>query len=454
MAAITSVTTYEYATGTCALRLVGQLSPLSEVANRPVLGRSRFHLQVYQGDSQGGEATSPVLLEIRGREPQFSAFARLVQNYVQSQLNAAALEVRTPVTEGANSIQPVGLTRHRLIVTSADPPTAVELSTLQLADLAEALEQAETSLQLLAEGDLSRAARPAWPRLPLWVGSVAAVGIAALLGNQFLTTPPSPVVTAPQTAESAPADAESRPFALDHGVANGGLAGEPLASGLEPEASGTGVGAEAIVDANAPVPGAAQPFPQTTAPGAAPNPLDPPGGKMTGVPPAASPSAPSPLSSGRSAADRSAPAAALTPPGVVAPQLSQPQTFQTQPIEPEAASIEDPTPLEDPQGTVGIAAAPGPAATDWVSRLSQSLEQEWRPPANLAAPLLYTLTLDSNGAITALTPLNRFSATFPGDTLLPPLGTIIPGVAREAAVTVEVQFLPSGEVLVLPNPSP
>jgi hypothetical protein len=206
MAAIASITTYEYAAGTCTLRLVGQRSPLSQVTGRPVLARSRFYLQVYQGYVDAGALatdTQPApSFEASGREPQFAALTELVQRYIQGQISAEALGTSGTISYGESTLQPVGLTRHRLTLAVAPAAQIAELSTLQLSDLADVLEQAEENLQLLPEQAMPRAARPARPRLPLWIGSVAAVGIAALLGNQFLTTAPSPVVLSP--GESQP----------------------------------------------------------------------------------------------------------------------------------------------------------------------------------------------------------------------------------------------------------
>jgi hypothetical protein len=68
----------------------------------------------------------------------------------------------------------------------------------------------------------------------------------------------------------------------------------------------------------------------------------------------------------------------------------------------------------------------------------------------LAAPLRYNLTLAPNGTVTALTPLNYFSETYQNTPTLPQPDTTLPVVVRDDAITVEVQFLPSGEVVVVP----
>jgi hypothetical protein len=82
--------------------------------------------------------------------------------------------------------------------------------------------------------------------------------------------------------------------------------------------------------------------------------------------------------------------------------------------------------------------------------LARALEQQWRPPADLSDPLRYSLTLAPDDTVVALVPLNEISATYQTTPTLPLPGTIIPGVAGESTVTVEVQFLPTGAVVVVP----
>jgi hypothetical protein len=82
--------------------------------------------------------------------------------------------------------------------------------------------------------------------------------------------------------------------------------------------------------------------------------------------------------------------------------------------------------------------------------LARALEQQWRPPADLSDPLRYSLTLAPDDTVVALVPLNEISATYQATPTLPLPGTIIPGVAGESTVTVEVKFLPTGAVVVVP----
>ncbi|MGB6017368.1 MAG: DUF4335 domain-containing protein [Nodosilinea sp.] len=446
MAQIATVTSYEYAAGTCTLRLVGELSPLSQVTGRPVLGRSRFHLQIYGGDA--GEATEAaanqaIVFDVSGREPQFAALSGLVQTYVQRQLNADALTTGGAIAQDGNALQSVGLTRHRLTLAAPpDPTKMVELSTLQLSDLADALEQADGNLQIIPDQALPKTRRVR-PRLPLWVGSVAAVGIAALLGNQLLTTAPSPVVLSPDSQTTNESEQQLPPSNRQQALEGGAPAAEsPAADSVEPP----------------PVAGEALPAPTTTAPAA----------------PAAS-------------ADRSTDAVTPTPKGSPPSVASQPPANSRPPLSPTPAEPTAPPQAEagagaqlaNPDSGVTAESAPAPSSSDaiqsarsspeafdagpdqvttaapspaleWINALTLALQQQWRSPANLATTLRYSLTLEPDGTVEALEPLDDVSAAYQDNPTLPQPGTTILGIAKDAATTVEVQFLPTGEVVVVP----
>lgn len=451
MAAIASITSYEYAAGTCTLRLVGEHSPLSQVTGQPVLGRSRFHLQLHGAEAPEAAPNPTVIFEVSGREPQFSALVSLVQTYVQHHLSADDLATGGSVSRDGSSLQAVGLTRHRLaLALPPDAPKAVELSTLQLADLAEALEQADSNLQIIPDNALPK--RRALPKLPLWLGSVAAVGIAALLGNQLLTNVPSAVVLSPRDSQ-APREETFQPPPN-----NASNSQTPL------EESAPTVAADGIAESaaelaeDAPAAGAALPAPVTTAPttpAAAPD-----------VPPRAS--RPSPQPAGTAPAQTTelpqANTAATTPAETQDRGQTPPETqAEGQRPSPSADTAADQGPAAQNSATLRTArpdsfepeaGVVAPAAPDsdlaWVSNLTQALQQQWRPPADLAAPLRYRLTLAPDGTITAVEPLNDLSATYQNTPALPQPGTQPPGLVRDEDTTVEVQFLPSGEVVVVP----
>jgi cytoskeletal protein RodZ len=444
MAQTATITSYEYAAGTCTLRLVGELSPLSQVTGRPVLGRSRFTLQVHGDDAPGetrAAATQAVIFETSGREPQFSALADLAQTYVQQQLSADALATGGAVTRGENTLQPVGLTRHRLTLAAPPaPPRVVELSTLQLSDLADALEQADGNLQIIPDAALPKTRRVR-PKLPLWLGSVAAVGIAALLGNQFLTTAPSPVVFSPDGSPTS----ESQTL-------NGATAESP-ADSRQQSLEESAPTADASTETGA-VTGEAVPAPITTAPTT----TSAPSGEV--AEPETAKTSPQPVPAPPAPAAR--PPQTATAPASAYPPQAEAQGEQGESPDADMAAEQFPNAARpdtrrapgapeafDASPDIAATAAPD-SALDWITALTFTLQQQWRPPANLAAPLRYRLTLEPDGTITILEPLNDFSATYQNNFSLPQPGDTISVVVRDESTTVEVQFLPSGDVVVVP----
>jgi hypothetical protein len=459
MAQTATITSYEYTAGTCTLRLMGELSPLSQVTGRPILARSRFHLQLHResaSEPAQSTASQAILFEFKGREPQFSALADLVQNYVQRCLCSDGLAAAEGVAQGENLLQPVGLTRHQLALAAPPaPPHLVELSTLQLSDLADALEQADSQLQILPEAALPKVRR-ARPRLPLWVGSVAAVGIAALLGNQILTTTPSPVVLSPKDSESlsesldgaSPQAAQERlpqdrrQLTLDEAAPETETApGEVGPAASAPTATGEALPQPTTTAPTTPAAGqTAQPPPVTVPePQAAPQP------QATTAPPPAGGSrerlgarnGPSPLPD---TAAEQAPAA-TSPDTLRAPSTPAPDG-------PEIFGAEAPETFDAEPGIAATSAVTPDA--DWLATLTQVLQRQWRPLAGLASPLRYRLTLTSEGTVTNLEPLNQASATYQNRPSLPQPNTTLTGLTREDDITVEVRFLPSGEVVVIP----
>ncbi|NJL49866.1 MAG: DUF4335 domain-containing protein [Leptolyngbyaceae cyanobacterium SM2_5_2] len=163
MPTLVPLTSYQYEAGSCTLKLVGQLSALSQLSDRPVLRRSRFQIQLRHGAGVPPEPTAiaagRLVLELSGREPQLSELADVVRRYVQTYLHSEAITPVQAVSRGKTSLAPVGLTRHRLELAELDTatrPYAVELSTLQLADLAEVLEQADRAVDCLPEAVLPK----------------------------------------------------------------------------------------------------------------------------------------------------------------------------------------------------------------------------------------------------------------------------------------------------------
>jgi len=493
MTPIASITTREYSSGGCNLRVTGQLSPLSQVADKPVMVRSRFHLQLlpeHELDEpiiSGTDAVPSPRLEFSGKAEQFLALATTVNRYVQGQLTlASAIGPAASVGDppGGISLQPLGLTRHRLSLPSDLRPShesSVEISALELADLADVLEQADSDLYLPTEADLPRK-QTSRPKLPIWIGSAAAVGIAAILGSQWLPlqTPLTNLPTAtsegdialednqdleslsqapaqapagapPQAAESLDgpipdAAEEQRPAAAPETAVESvpsvdvQTAPEP-APGSAPPRSGTAE-SPAVVRSPAAEPRAATPRPpsqpepaplETAPPEQAPSPAAPDDGRE--------PSAPAPSVARNEDAGE---AESFSEPAPPPERLSLPETSNHAEI---AGAAPD-------QRAADQGLAPVSTLLLWQEQLRQQLHQTWTPLPNQSEPLQYRLTIDQEGILQSIIPLSARSQQQQETLNLPQTGEPVPQFPAGAASVLEVQFLPSGEVLVVPVPSP
>lgn len=355
----------------------------------------------------------------------------------------------------------MGLTRHRLTVAGAEAgdnaAQAVNLSLLQLADLAEVLTQAEQAVEHLPEAMVASSVRRR-SRLPLWMGSVAAVLVAAVLGGQWLTQFPVSVAPSPTaTTESAP----------DLDIAADGLARENRGGEDGTAAPGSSEEVNPLAAAESP-PTATQP------------PSTPGDDLANGIAsaPAAPPSSPAPPLPKITRGDRSAPAPApsspVPPPNTAAnPSMTSPSAAD--PVPPEMGAERnrdglgesggvaqtariDPTPettdslpaaaSEMAPSSMAATAAPEDAA--WVEALQTTLQERWTPIRGLTTPLQYRITLAPNGQVLTLEPLNAPSRQYLDSETLPQVGTVVPNVVRSQPTTLEIQLLPSGEVLVQP----
>ncbi|MFZ4640349.1 MAG: DUF4335 domain-containing protein [Nodosilinea sp.] len=203
MAPIAPLTTYRYRTHSCLLRVTGQLSALSQLASQPIINRLRFHLQLWQAEDQVEMPGSTPILDLRGEQAQLLELSDQVQDYVQRHLQGQ--ESAPSPGDGWVTLTSLGLTRHCLRVNPPEP-RVVMLSTLQLADLADVLEQMDNQVQLetaiIARGRPGR--RLALPSL--WIGSAASILVAVVLGNQWLVHDSPRVVRSPQTTPPEVAD--------------------------------------------------------------------------------------------------------------------------------------------------------------------------------------------------------------------------------------------------------
>ncbi|HIK45167.1 MAG TPA: DUF4335 domain-containing protein [Leptolyngbyaceae cyanobacterium M65_K2018_010] len=459
MATLAPLTSYQYEAGSCTLRLRGHLSPLSHLADRPVLKQARFQLQLWAAEDLARATSAPQspLLELAGRDSLLTELGLVVQGYVQTYLQGETLTPSQTVQRGGISLAPVGLTRHRLTLTvpgDHSPTQVVELSTLQLADLAAVLEQTDRALERLPEERLPTARSAARPRLTLWLGSVAAVLVAAVLGSQWLTPGPGPMLRSPTSTPATAPEAEPKaqgPPPQPSMASEPSPPGRPLSeddsarSQAQPEITAEGPlrpGTTPSLSSSPAISGGGR---TAVSPGATPSPVQPQESRPIREPaappsPPTIPAAPVPPPTIATAPTPS-PSVSARSSGAESPTLAVPATEPATPESLAGSGARASSPLADTTDS--------PTA-DWVTQLTSALEQGWHPPSGLTAPLRYTLALDPQGEVTALIPLTELSRayqTFPG---LPQVGQTVYPLALGRAVTVEVQFLPSGAVHIRP----
>jgi hypothetical protein len=487
MATVASLNSYEYRSGSCTLRITGQLAALSQVAELPVLKRSRFQIQLLtipefndlDDLSVDENPTSPFPpLEIEGRAAQLTELTIIVTNYVQQRLSIGRPSV-VPISEsnvGINqdgiALSPTGLTRHRLVLpesTLKASNSPVNLTTLQLCDLADALEQADRQLHILPDDALT-AIRPVRPRLPLWIGSVAAVGIAAVLGSQWLMTSPTLLTGTSSNQTSEETLSQRQELATDSpdqiseaepsvpptgpGSTNQGPAASPEAaagdatSPTSPTVETTpgqptpqvGNQAEAPKPASTPAPTQSrQASPAVTPPEAEVAARATPPMADEPTPALAEPDYPAPAAG--APAEETGPAASPTTPDTTATDSSEPVSVASQPATGQR------------NGSATLSADPDASPNQWKASLATTLQQNWEPLPTVMTPLTYTVTIGENGIIQAVSPQSTTAAEYQNDVPLPVPGNNFPGFPDLQETTITVEFLPTGIVTVDGVPS-
>ena len=415
MASTAEMLSLQYTAPTCTLSITGERSGLSQFADRPLLNRLRFRLDMLDA---GGHP----LLTLSGVRPQLLDLMVMVQGYVQTYLDPPVLEPVPPVEQGVNapSLQPEGLTRHRFnlgaLANRGDPPS-VSLSTLQLADLASVFDQMDDAVGVLPSDALPRSRR--WFARPtVWAGTAAAaallvaVGVGTLLNtstplettqapdrvavqspDQRLENEISPVESAPpeqpeSTADSAESETLTPPRA--------GGAPSPTAAPTERPST--------LAPESRPTPPAAPPT-ATVPPTAAPQPAAP-----TPQPEALPTPAETAQAEAEAAADQEATARAPapTPAARGAARESAPQTMSAP--EPTGAGVPDdsavaPTAEIDP----GVAALSASPLDIWLADAQQQLQQQWVPIDSLSVPVSYLIALSGTGELVSVVPQTALS---------------------------------------------
>ncbi|HEY9762415.1 MAG TPA: DUF4335 domain-containing protein [Trichocoleus sp.] len=459
MTPTSELTSLNYTSPTCTLGLMGELSSLSRVAEKPILKRLRFELQIRTGEGD-------LVVEVRGMRSQLLALTNTVQTYVQNYLDTPSdsPELPSPTTTEGISLQPESLTRQTLVLGNLAPrsgPQQVALNTLQLADLADVLDQLEAAVAILPAEMVPASVQSRRPpsRRFAWAGSTAAAALLVVVGAS--TVLPGILnqgrVSQPETASAPdliPPEPEVSP--RSGGIISPPSLEIPTAKTSEPS------------PARSP-----QPTPQT-APGAIANqpsqaPALPPSGRETQGFGSATPNTTQP--------PRSQTDSPTQPPQpqAVNPEIASLPNSQAASKIPETAPTPSPEQsLEQGQATLSAPAPEGgtAAANDQADQaagasnrtanipadevaeqsiaiLRARLQRQWTPPADLRVPLTYVLVIDPTGTLQSVVPQDRAAEEYRDR-----IPTLTPGAlltpAQETRQSLRLTLFPSGTVILAP----
>lgn len=418
-----------YTPPTCTLEILAKQSPLSRWAGQPVLKQVRFQLNL-----DDPKLPQDQWVTLKGDRAQLDALSDAVQTYVQSFLgqshsrlnltasplyvdeaSLALAESTVPLSASEDSagvsLQPAGRLSHTLILGSlatAESGPSVSLSTLQLFDLANALE--EHTADALALPNLER---PAWLRpVPAW-GRVAAVSLLVV----GLSASVVKLLDGTQGTETAMPTTSQGASSSDQRIAN--------------QLPAT------VTATPTPLRSSNQPLPPPPPPGALKSP--PPGLPTVNIPQAApiNPALKQPNPSG---------AGTLVPqpprqPTVIAGNdgAVRIESDRSRPVPPIAAAqprvASAPAPTESllqaaPSQAMSRAAAPASesppgTAFDTIPQVAEArryFQQRWTPPEGLTQTLEYRLLVDAQGQVEGIIPLGQAAGDYVDRTGIPLVG--------------------------------
>ncbi|PPS45721.1 DUF4335 domain-containing protein [Chroococcidiopsis sp. TS-821] len=464
-----------YTPPTCTLEIVAPRSPLSRWAGRTVATQLRFHLHFDDPRSPDRR------IQVTGDREQLEALHQAVTVYVQELLNqspaqfTAQLASQTTSSDSttavansqivispANSsdsppaqarqifLKPGTGLSHTLYLGSLATPTTgpiVQLSVLQLFDLATALDQFEADIVALPSLKQRRVSTtpPAWATIA--AGLTLAVGIFAVL--QQLNRPVQQTATSNQITED-PQQLATQPSPL------------PPLSSIDTLPPPPPVGSPVPVP-NAPLPTIPVPnaSPPTESTAAAPSPTLP--GGTTAPQTTTIPGSPNQTATARAGnttpqqpgAGDSAPTIAIPSPLA---QLNAPnpgsqaaisQTQRTAPAAPQQQAANNTTaavrsPNQPPP------APSQPTSLDNISQVAEArqfFQRRWEPTEAVKQTLEYSLLLDVDGTIQRIEPLNQAARDQIDRTGMPLIGEpFVSPIADGQVARIRVVLTPEGKV--------
>ncbi|MGF1536219.1 MAG: DUF4335 domain-containing protein [Elainellaceae cyanobacterium] len=402
-----------YSPPTCTLELLARTSPLARWTQRPVWRDITFRLS-FDGPHRPTESR----LLVQGSDAQLDAVGEVVRSYVQqvltrsvgqfsAQMQPVSLagglaQDRTP--NALAVLKPSAQLNHQLQI-RLDRPATIELSTLELLDLADALDAYEQEGAIAAPS----------PSAPAWMRTAAAVVLAVGVTTGVIATQQAVRQNSAPTAESAGdvasrAETERTEESFERDAASNAPEDRVAIAELPQIEAGESLDSD---QATPPAPSAAPPPRGTTSADSAP-----------AAPPAASPDvAPGEAANpaGLSAAPSSSPEAAgeSIPPELSAIPPIESSEDELAPARPDStdSNLAEPSSAEAAQDQPFAANRPAPVTPSaTVQQVQTAVQSRWQPPDRLRQSLEYRVTVAYDGTLQRVSPI--------GDTARAYLSTI------------------------------
>jgi hypothetical protein len=470
-----------YTPPTCTLEVAASGSALSRWTDRPVLKNLRFQLNFDDPKLMPDQQ-----ITVSGDQSQLEALYEAVSDYVQHLVGSPASAINwepslrldqpedaqitlqasdlppvdmppdRPESKVGIVLQPQGLLSHELSfgdLASPESGLAVRLSTLQLFDLANALEDYHTESLSLPVAERSTWMSKLPRRLPTAAAAVLALGATGVMAKFVLD------ISRPAAIQTASAPAERQVNA-------------ELNRELFPTLSPPPVSPSATIQPLPPPPPNATPSDALGLPPIGVTQAPPPAasksgsaGQIPGQIPGQLPSQLPASSSGQSqvaiipgsgvaslpSADLDAPAGqadvvANSPPRL-APDASVLESGAESRAMPQSASQSASREINQ------AAAAPvasSPTAFDTIPQVAEVrsyFQQRWQPPDGLSQTLEYRLLLNADGSLQRIVPLGQFSENYLDRTDMPLLGEPFVSAARNGQTPqIRLVLKPDGKV--------
>jgi hypothetical protein len=443
-----------YTPPTCTLEIMANSSPLSRWMGQPVLKDLRWRLKL-----DDPKVTAEEWTVIQGDRPQLEALRETVQTYVQNLLDhsqsrldealnpAAVATTPAPTAEDTAPaapdragivLHPHGLLAHDLTLGTLATATSgqtIALSTLQLFDLANALDEYTTDLITLP--DLTPASgiktAPAWTKMA--ATAVVAIGVAASAAKLFEQTPKT--ASAPSSSDQRIASqlppnvvSPNSPPALS----NQPLGMPPLLRSPMPANQNPALPSLSVPKAGAGTGQPGTPLDSKSVPG---NPAVIVPKPSVTIANEGSPAA----TTGRSAPP--APPAKLNPDELAAAsEAALSGNIATAP----ARSSQDNAVDLGQANTRNRAAESKVATIPQLDELKQYFQKRWKPIAGVTEPLQYQLELGANGAIQRTTPLGKAAQDHVEESTISLNEVIVAPLTQGKAATIRLVLRPDGTV--------